>query len=301
MNDVPYFRKKNSKQPKESSNIFGNLKEGLTVLTLIAGLIGTYFAHQSQKAATEAASNTKNLDDDLKKNADERAKIDLEGKYNLAAFEAVMKLIDARNGKDTQFIEQKEQAVLSLINSTAKDPLKSSLLEIINMHSRSLTIKESAKESADFYRVVGEKETKQVELDKGKIKNGTSNLDGFRVDIFYCEQAEADNKIQAQSDNVIQAEPNYENIATALNEELRKNLEITTRLKKLLKITNSSPGYNIDSNQIRYEVPGEVNAAFALRNILQKITIADGKTHQFEMVQVKNQTNRYLSVFVCNG
>jgi hypothetical protein len=296
----------------ESSSVFDKTIKRFdgytTILTFIAtllGIVGTVIglyatadakvANQKAQESTDKAAALETL---LKVNADERAKTDLASKYNLAAYEAVMKVIDAgQDEKSLSTTKLKEEAVLSLVTATAQGDLKTNLLEIISKSAKSEKAQQAAKDSVEFYRDVGKEAS---DTDKpittsptltataaGNSSNETS-LNGFLVDIFHCEQDDTDHA--------------NENIANELKTTLsHSSPQVRFRVRRLLNVTNASPGYGIRSNQIRFESKSEVIPSQVLKAKLQQVDTKDAGKLNFELIQVTNQTNRYLSAFVCQS
>lgn len=278
-----------------------------TFVALVSALVGVIAAIQalsSKGAADEAADRAEKFKQAIERQASERAERETKGKLDTTAYEAVIKVLELDRSKISADVAKKRDiAVLALVSATASDQMKQPLFAVMGAGSISPEAKESAGAAADVLRDVGSLESNAadvsvLELHHPKPDSGISYplsaLQEYRVAIFYCQRS---NSPELTEQARVAAEK--------LKEELQASpaaqpLKITWQTKLLPELLNSSPGYAIQSNQIRFNpADDEEKASRALKSLLESVPSMQASRVAFGLRTVTQRTPSYLSVFLC--
>ena len=175
----------------------------------------------------------------------------------------------------TQDDEKLQNAVLLLVNEMLADDsiFKEQLITIL---LASPNIDESVKKNQNTYELKSE----EFAIEEKQLNTGK-----FVIDVFYLE------------DIINEAKNNEQKIVNALQKELPDNYQIRLRLLPLN--INAKSGYRISSNQIRFE-NDESETANKILTIIENEKIFELEQLQKKIINPKNKTPNYLSVFVRN-
>lgn len=117
-------------------------------------------------------------------------------------------------------------------------------------------------------------------------QNLLTTIDKFTIDVFYLE------------DILKEAEPRAEAVCSRLRS---KYPEYLIRKRLLPKIINAKIGYQIDFNQIRYDVGSkEEQLAREILNEIQKYNIFSKEQPVLKGINQKGKTENYISIFIRN-
>jgi hypothetical protein len=109
-----------------------------------------------------------------------------------------------------------------------------------------------------------------------------SALTGYKIDVFYTQDIEAESKPRAQK---------------IYNLLLQKYPDCTISIRVLSKAANAQSGYSVQQNEIRYE-QSEKEAFNELQNVINNAGILEKEQAVGHIV--RNYTPNYISVFVRN-
>ncbi|NYG34855.1 hypothetical protein HZU83_02510 [Sphaerotilus montanus] len=172
-----------------------------------------------------------------------------------------------------------EEALRVLIESLADDPFRYKLLGVLAVSASTPEVKRAATESSSFFR-----EEAQVVAQKapvppvpGELAVRSTAVGSMDVDVFYCAARQATSEPVARS-------------VLALRQSGESG---RWRLRFLPDSVNQQPGYGITSNEIRYNVPDETEAAKLLAERIGKTGL------KMALRESQQPTRWYISVFIC--
>lgn len=257
-----------------------NTSKVLAIASTAIAVLAAWKAFPLDAELKTLQAQTQKLDLDLKaaegriKEAEARLKETESGrKLSFDLYQEVRKIIERKDktAKD-------EEALRVLIESLAEDPFRYKLLSVLAVSASSPETKRSASESSSFFRdetLIPQRAP--ITVTQGKDEIQPTAVGRMDVDVFYC----------AAKQNT--AEP----IAKSIVALKQPGESGRWRLRLLPESVNQQPGYGITSNEIRYNVPDETDAATAL---VERITKAG---HKVSLRESQQLTKWYISVFVC--
>lgn len=237
------------------------------------------------------------LDAELKRLQTQTQKLDIDLKATEGRLkEAEARLKETESGRKLSFdlykevrniLERKdktpkdEEALRVLIESLADDPFRYKLLGVLAVSASTPEVKRAATESSSFFReeaqVVAQKAPVSPAPDGPGPTVRSTAVGSMDVDVFYCAARQATSEPIARS-------------ILALRQSGESG---RWRLRFLPDSVNQQPGYGITSNEIRYNVPDETEAAKLLAERI-------GKTGLKVALRESQQPTRwYISLFIC--
>lgn len=126
----------------------------------------------------------------------------------------------------------------------------------------------------------------QREIDTFREEQSSLTTDKFTIDVFYLE------------DIIKEAEPRAEDVCSLLRS---KYPECLIRKRLLPKVVNAKIGYQIDFNQIRYDVGSkEEKLAREILNEIRERNIFKNEQPILKGINQKEKTENYISIFIRN-
>ena len=286
---------------KSTANPFTQVQTFVALVSAIVGVVAAVQALSSKKDADASAKEAQNLKIALEARAANRADMEARAKLDAIAYEAVVKVLEIDRAKvEKSLAEKRERAVLALIGATASDSMKPALFDVVKSGpSISAGVKEEASAASSLLQAYGSQAsdpTVRPEQQSSTKPTGkpSSLLKGYRVVVFYCgsDSRPADTKAQAKAAAAIVAEMSSSQLST--------ENAIRWETKLLPAVLNSSPGYNISRNEIRYNpADGETEPSLALVDLLRTSKALGSSPAPFERRTANQRTPGYLSAFVC--
>ncbi|MFC0185887.1 hypothetical protein SAMN04515674_11348 [Pseudarcicella hirudinis] len=232
-----------------------NFTKWLAVITSIFALFSSVQSYFTDKSVKALESENKRFD--FKKDT---VDFNRDREFKFKIYELVLKAIEDKN--DTLKQNAARVVVSEMVDNKDAD-FKLGLLNIIKSAGGSKNIKSQASEA--IYKVQEAQKQEELLLADSRIK----------VDVFYLE------------DKQNTAEPIAQQIADALRKDYN------TRVRLLPSRVNKSSGYQISSNQIRFEK----NESPVAEKILQTLS-ASYPAISFQKQLTTNITQNYLSIFI---
>lgn len=253
----------------ESGDIFDKVSKAVTLLSLCIAVYAAWKAIPADAQIKELQAETVRLDNALKQADSDLKNLESSRQMTIKLYAEVKDVI---HNKDVSTRE--EDAVRVLVESLAEDPLRYKLLNVIAAGAKSAEVKQAATETSKFFK----DEAQTPGLPAAVSDRATPTAIGsFNVDIFYCE-----NK-KGSSEPVARAAMGLKSVSETGR----------WRLRALPESINQQPGYQIDSNVVRFNAPEERAVAEALMNAFKTQSV----TVQFE--ESSYPTPGYISVFIC--
>jgi len=274
----------------------------IAFISAVVGVVAAVQALGSKVEADRSASQASEFKQALERQANDRAERETNAKYDAVAYEAVVRLLELDRRKlDAQVAEKRERAVMALIAATASESMKVALFDVVSSGREvSPAVKQEASSAADAARLVGSTLAGEAPLAQASAEPATpatskslSLLKGYRVVVFACQTADAKSSdLQRQTAEQLVREVKAKPPADAP--------PVAWELKDLPEVLNSSPGYGIRTNQIRFNpADGEEGPSVALKALLEGTEAMKARKVQLERRVVSKRTPGYLSVFLC--
>lgn len=257
-----------------------NILKMLAIPTAAIAVFAAIIALPLDAELKSLQNQTQRLELDLKaaegriKEAEARLKETESGrKLTFDLYQEVRKILERKDktAKD-------EEALRVLIESLAEDPFRYKLLSVLAVSASSPETKRSASESSSFFRdesLIDHRPNTSMIRETEKIR--PSAVGSMDVDVFYCASKQSTSEVIAK--NII-----------ALKQSSESG---RWRLRLLPESVNQQPGYGITSNEIRYNIPDESDAAKVLA---ERIANAG---HKVSLRVSQQLTAWYISVFIC--
>jgi uncharacterized protein (UPF0333 family) len=296
---------KDERSKKTQLSLWGQLQNFIALLSAIIGVVAAVQAFGSKNAADLSARSATEAKLALEMRANERAERETKAKLDAIAYEAVVKVLELdRTNLPSYLAEKRERAVLALVIVTASDSMKQALLDVLSSgQSVSASVKSQAEQTVEVLREFGSLASDNAEIypqtqpkERGEAISADAGrlLKGFRVVVFNCQ-----NSTNRQAEEIQGA------AVKELLDELKSSAEISPlniswSTKIIPDVLNSSPGYNIQTNQIRFNPADAEDApSLALKALLESTATAKSLGLSFERRAVAQRTPGYLSVFLC--
>ncbi len=251
------------------------IKNVVTILSLCIAVFAAWKAIPADAEIKRLQARTAELDLQLKQ-ADANLKaIESTREFSFALYKEVKTVIDSTTSTSRQ-----EDAVRVLVESLAEDPLRSKLLSVIAASAKNPEVKAAASATSRFYEEQTRLPVQAIQATTGAAlpqATPTSPLGAMSVDFFYCELKRAT------------SEP----IAQAARSAKPPGSKGSWRARLLPESINQQPSYQITSSVIRYNPPGEREAAQALAK-----SLADRQVNA-RLQETDYPTPGYVSVFIC--
>lgn len=272
------------------------------IVSAIVGVVAAVQALASKDAATESARQAAVFKERLETRAADRADREVQARLDAQAYGAVVAVLELQADKlRPEVARGREQAVMALIAATASDALQQALFAAVESGwSISAGTKAEAAAASRLLASVGSQaaEGNAEPLpppDPGSLAAAVPTaLSGYRVVVFHCASGTRPEDDQRQ-----------QRIAQALVAEMQARPDLAAlglrwEVKQLPAVLNASPGYRVDSNQIRFNRDdGEEAASLALAKLLGGSGALPASQRAFDRRLVRQRTPQYLSVFVC--
>jgi hypothetical protein len=249
-------------------------KNVVTIISLCIAVFAAWKAIPADAEIKKLQARTAELDLQLKQ-ADANLKaIESTREFSFALYKEVKAVIDS-----TASTSRQEDAVRVLVESLAEDPLRSKLLSVIAASAKNPEVKAAASATSKFY----EEQTRLPRVAVPAAASGAASpapasaLGALSVDFFYCELKRGT------------SEP----IAQAARNAKPSGSKGTWRARLLPESINQQPSYQITSSVIRYNPPGEREAAQELAKSLA------GRQVNARLQETDYPTPGYVSVFIC--
>lgn len=282
-------------------NPFAQLQTFVTLVSAVIGVVAAVQALSSKRDADASAKEVQALKNALENRAADRADKEARAKLDSLAYEAVVKVLEIDRAKVGEPLAVKrERAVLALIAATASESMQPALFGVVQSGpSVSAAVKAEAGAASDLLQIFGSQASEPGSKlsrpnDDKTVADVPSSLKGYRVVVFHCasdarpKDAEAQKTIAEKIVAEMQADP------------LSAKYSIRWETKLLPSVLNSSPGYMIKSNQIRFNpADGETEASLALVKVLGATKALGTAVAPFERRAANQRTPGYLSAFVC--
>ena len=284
---------------RAASGFMAHTQTFITLISAIVGVVASVLALFSKQDADEYAKDALEIKHALETRAAERADKEMQAKLDALAYEAVVKVLEIDHAKvEEAFAEKRERAVLALIAVTASGSMQSALFDVIQSGAFvSESVKGEAAAASEFLKINGNQASDAstaVQSETSATNFNPSLLKNYRIAVFYCGSETSPHSARMQR-----------HIAEMFVAEMAENpitqeYSIKWETKLLPSVLNSSPGYSIFNNEIRFNPSdGETEASQALLNILKTSKTLGAFSATFERKIVNQRTSGYLSVFVC--
>ncbi len=259
------------------------LKNAVTILSLCIAVYAAWKAipaDEKIKALTAQAAEqqlaTNELNNKLNQAEADLKNIESTRKLSFDLYQEVKTVLSRSSGGSRE-----EDAVRVLVESLAEDPLRSKLLSVIAATTKNAEVKAAATATSKFYEEQSRLPVQAVQAASSATgaaqPSSASALTSLNVDFFYCE-------LKRHT-----SEP----IAQAARSARPSGSKGTWRARLLPESINQQPSYQITSSVIRFNPPGEREAA----NELAKDLAARAVTARLQ--ETDYPTPGYVSVFVC--
>jgi len=288
-------------ESKSLANRLGLLQTAIGIITASIGVVAAVQALESKKSADLSAADAYRTKQALEERTASRADRETAAKLDAMAYDAVVKVLEMdRTRVPPATAEKRESAAIALIVATASESMKIALLGVLQSGPDvNNAVKVEASNVLDAIKTDGNPvmdipalppQSSQAPMQPVQI----STLRGFRVVIFHCES----NASQEQTDA-------NKAVAQELVQELNarpetKLFSIRWESKPLPAVLNSSPGYSVVTNQVRFN-PQDVEDApsRSLVDLLNSTQAIQRTESPFERRAVGQRTPGYMSAFVC--
>jgi hypothetical protein len=252
------------------------IKNVVTILSLCIAVFAAWKAIPADAEIKKLQARTAELDLQLKQ-ADANLKaIESTREFSFALYKEVKTVIDSATSTSRQ-----EDAVRVLVESLAEDPLRSKLLSVIAASAKNPEVKAAASATSRFYEEQTRLPAQAVQTTATGAAlpqvTATSALSSLSVDFFYCELKRGT------------SEP----IAQAARSAKPPGSKGSWRARLLPESINQQPSYQITNSVIRYNPPGEREAAQALARSLAERNVT------VRLQETDYPTPGYVSVFIC--
>jgi hypothetical protein len=253
----------------DSSGIIDKVSKAVALVSLCIAVYAAWKALPADAEIKRLQTETVRLDLALKQADADLKNIESSRKMTMELYQEVKNVI---RSKETTGRE--EDAVRVLVESLADDPLRYKLLNVIATGAKSSEVKAAATETSKFF-----KDESQAVAQVAPATNSAnpSRFGAFNVDFFYCE-----NK-KATSESIARAAMGLKSASDTGR----------WRLRSLPESINQQPGYQIDSNVVRFNPPDERDVAEAIAQGLKTLSVPV----RFE--ETSYSTPGYVSVFIC--
>ena len=257
------------------------IKNAVTILSLCIAVYAAWKAipadEKIKALAAQAAEQqlaTNELNNKLKQAEADLKNIESTRKLSFDLYQEVKTVLGSSNGGSRE-----EDAVRVLVESLAEDPLRSKLLSVIAATAKNAEVKAAASATSKFYEEQSRLPVQAVQSVAGPTgaAQPASALTSLSVDFFYCE-------LKRRT-----SEP----IAQAARSAKPPGAKGTWRARLLPESINQQPSYQITSSVIRFNPPGEREAA----NELARDLAARAVTARLQ--ETDYPTPGYVSVFIC--
>jgi hypothetical protein len=286
---------------KSAANPLTHVQTFVALVSAVVGVVAAVQALSSKRDADASAKEVQALKLALEARAANRADMEARAKLDAIAYEAVVKVLEIDRAKvEKALAEKRERAVLALIGATASDSMKPALFEVVKSGpSISSDVKAEAGAASALLQTYGSQASDpnvrtEPQSSPRSTAKPSSLLKGYRVVVFYCgsESRPMDTKAQAKAAAAIVAEMSSTQHST--------ENAIRWETKLLPAVLNSSPGYNITRNEIRFNpADGETEPSLALVDLLRTSKALGPNAAPFERRAANQRTPGYLSAFVC--
>jgi len=246
----------------------------LAVLSLFIAILAAWKALPLDAELKALQAETQRLDNELKLAEVKMREAESGRKLTFELYKEVKTLLE-----NSQRTAREEEVLRVLIETMAEDPLRYKLLSVLAVSAENSSTKTAAVESSKFYEAEAALATRQTTVLEGRSGHAAAerSLTNYDIDIFYCA---------ARSELT---EPIARKVA-----ELKLGAETGRwRVRALPETINQQAGYQVQTNEIRYNLPSEETQA----NILQERLAAKGITTTLRPSM--QQTPWYLSIFIC--
>ncbi|MBC8026480.1 MAG: hypothetical protein H7Y89_10835 [Steroidobacteraceae bacterium] len=251
------------------------IKNFVTIISLCIAVFAAWKAIPADAEIKKLQARTAELDLQLKQ-ADANLKaIESTREFSFALYKEVKSVIDSSASTSRQ-----EDAVRVLVESLAEDPLRSKLLSVIAASAKNPEVKAAASATSKFYEEqtrVSVTPAPTAAASGAAAPAPTSVASALSVDFFYCELKRGT------------SEP----IAQAARNAKPSGARGSWRARLLPESINQQPSYQITSSVIRFNPPGEREAAQELAKSLAERNVTA------RLQETDYPTPGYVSVFIC--
>jgi len=257
--------------------------KALTVVATFIAVIAAWKALPLNEEIGNLQAATQSLDLQLKaaegrlKEAEGRLKETESGrKLSFDLYTEVRKVLE---NKETT--PRDEEVLRVLIESLAEDPFRVKLLSVLAVSAKSPETRQSAEESGKFYLEQAQLPQRTTPAMVPATQPGRTaqrpSVDSIDVDVFFC------------AEKLATSEPIAKRVI-----DLKLPSETGRWRPRLLpESINRQPGYGIVTNEIRYNVPDETEAAKVLADRLSKAGVS------VKLKESSQTTKWYVSIFIC--
>jgi hypothetical protein len=263
--------------------------KALTVVATFIAVIAAWKALPLNEEIGKLQAATQSLDLQLKaaegrlKEAEGRLKETESGrKLSFDLYTEVRKVLENKGTTPRD-----EEVLRVLIESLAEDPFRVKLLSVLAVSAKSPETRQSAEESGKFYleqTQLPQRTTPAIvpatQPGRTAQPGGTAqrpSVDSIDVDVFFC------------AEKLATSEPIAKRVI-----DLKLPSETGRWRPRLLpESINRQPGYGIVTNEIRYNVPDETEAAKVLADRLSEAGVS------VKLKESSQTTKWYVSIFIC--
>jgi hypothetical protein len=268
------------------------MKEIAGVITAVTAALAAYFSYGADQAAKEANTRAKQAEARLTdiqakvtETAEQRAERESITERDKFVYQEVIRVLSLKRDGDIS-VPRQEQAVAVLINVLASPGLKGPLQAVFGTSATTPVVQQDSKKAAQFWNMEQEKRLAYTKMFAALDAKATiPTLAKMNVDVFYCEGGDKENERRSLATNLVKAVLSG-NVLTEYGK---------WQARPLPRTVNDLPGYQISSNQVRFN-PLEREEA-AAKNLTD--TLFKASQRRFELKQVAMSSPGYLSVFVC--
>jgi len=266
-----------------------------SVISAIAAAVASLYSCQAEQAAKEAnkrsieaESRLTDIQAKVTETAEQRAERESITERDKFVYQEVIRVLSLPKRDGDVSVPRQEQAVAVLINVLASPGLKGPLQAVFGTSASNPVVQQESKKAAQFWNVEQEKRLAYTKLFSAlDAKAAIPTLGKMNVDVFYCEGGDKETERRTLANNIVKAVQ-----GGSLLTEYGK-----WQARPLPRTVNDLPGYQISSNQVRFN-PLEREEA-AAKNLTE--TLFKASQRRFELRQVAMPSPGYLSVFVCGS
>lgn len=255
----------------DQGSLWPRLQAAATVLVALIGAGFTWQAQRTAAALNEAQAQLTRIEADLAQQKQLLAERDSADNKRLKVYEAVVKSL----GEDDVRMQRVSAA---LVRAMLEEPLQSELLRVLSETGSTPEVREQARQAYTEARELQETRARvERVLDPRSVRFDWERHD---YDLFWCETSG----------------PAASALAQGMREAmLKQGARGRIRVRMLSMAKNAEPGYQLNTNRVRFNV-GEEAQAQALAGLGTQI---GGQRQAFAVQPSGQATPWYLSAFVC--
>lgn len=242
----------------------------LTAINLVVTILLAIMTGMSKLQLDAADIKLKNLDAQLKPQAEVRADRESIEKKQFAVYDAVVTSIEKQD-------KQRQKVAKALVQAMLDEPLRTELLVVFEAEG----VPEIQQLARSTLKTESAFKAEETVVASTAATTGSSKFEDYNFDVFWCEQSGQDAR----------------EIAEKIRAQLAsRGVRGRVRVRMLPDSINSKAGYQHNGFVVRYN-DGEDGQAQLLKELADKA--AGGGSFQLSLS--RQSTPSYVSCFVCQG